>query len=96
MNVDERSTEVSRIMLPIARLLEAIRKQVRYVAGHATLNHMPKRQDAILSGYRDLAAGRVLESSGDFKSDMALQWAEAAGKVTDAAINARLLEDRRQ
>jgi antitoxin ParD1/3/4 len=29
-------------------------------------------QDAILSGYRDLAAGRVLASSGDFKADMAM------------------------
>jgi antitoxin ParD1/3/4 len=27
-------------------------------------------QDAILTGYRDLAAGRVFASSGDFKSDM--------------------------
>lgn len=29
-------------------------------------------QDAILTGYRDLAAGRVFESSGDFRADMAL------------------------
>ncbi|MDR2452561.1 MAG: CopG family transcriptional regulator [Candidatus Accumulibacter sp.] len=29
-------------------------------------------QDAILTGYRDLAAGRIFESSGDFKADMAL------------------------
>ena len=29
-------------------------------------------QDAILTGYRDLAAGRVFASSGDFKSDMAM------------------------
>lgn len=29
-------------------------------------------QDAILSGYRDLAAGRVFASSGDFKTDMAV------------------------
>lgn len=28
-------------------------------------------QDAILAGYRDLAAGRVFASSGDFKTDMA-------------------------
>ena len=28
-------------------------------------------QDAILAGYKDLAAGRVFESSGDFKADMA-------------------------
>ena len=28
-------------------------------------------QDAILAGYRDLAAGRVFASSGDFKVDMA-------------------------
>ena len=33
---------------------------------------IPFMQDAILSGYRDLAAGRVFESSGDFKTDMAL------------------------
>ena len=32
---------------------------------------IPFMQDAILSGYRDLAAGRVFESSGDFKTDMA-------------------------
>ena len=29
-------------------------------------------QDAILTGYRDLTAGRVFTSSGDFKADMAL------------------------
>ena len=29
-------------------------------------------QDAILTGYRDLAAGRVFASRGDFKTDMAL------------------------
>jgi len=29
-------------------------------------------QDAILAGYRDLAAGRVFESTGDFDADMAL------------------------
>lgn len=29
-------------------------------------------QDAILAGYRDVAAGRVISSSGDFKTDMAL------------------------
>ena len=29
-------------------------------------------QESILSGYRDLAAGRVLASSGDFKTDMAM------------------------
>ena len=29
-------------------------------------------QDAVLSGYRDLAAGRVFASSGDFQADMAL------------------------
>lgn len=28
-------------------------------------------QEAILAGYRDLAAGRVFVSSGDFKTDMA-------------------------
>jgi antitoxin ParD1/3/4 len=28
-------------------------------------------QEAIIAGYRDLAAGRVIESSGDFKADMA-------------------------
>lgn len=28
-------------------------------------------QDAILAGYQDVAAGRVFESSGDFKADMA-------------------------
>lgn len=27
-------------------------------------------QDAILAGYRDLAADRIFESSGDFKADM--------------------------
>lgn len=29
-------------------------------------------QDAILTGYRDLTAGRVFASSGDFKADMAM------------------------
>jgi antitoxin ParD1/3/4 len=28
-------------------------------------------QEAILAGYRDLSAGRVFASSGDFKADMA-------------------------
>jgi antitoxin ParD1/3/4 len=29
-------------------------------------------KDAILTGYRDLAEGRVLVSSGDYKADMAM------------------------
>jgi len=29
-------------------------------------------QEAILAGYHDVAAGRFFESSGDFKTDMAL------------------------
>lgn len=29
-------------------------------------------QEAVLAGYRDLAAGRVFASSGDFKTDMAM------------------------
>ena len=29
-------------------------------------------KDAILTGYRDLAEGRVFVSSGDFKADMAM------------------------
>lgn len=29
-------------------------------------------QDAVLAGYRDLAAGRAFVSSGDFKADMAV------------------------
>ena len=29
-------------------------------------------RDAILAGYRDVAAGRVFASSGDFKADMAM------------------------
>ncbi len=29
-------------------------------------------QEAILTGYRDLAAGRVFASSSDFKDDMAV------------------------
>jgi antitoxin ParD1/3/4 len=36
-------------------------------------------QDAIVAGYRDLAAGRVVESSGDFKTDMALLDQKEAG-----------------
>lgn len=37
-------------------------------------------QDAILTGYRDLAAGRVFVSSGDFKTDMTqLERKEAEG-----------------
>ena len=38
-------------------------------------------QDAILTGYRDLAAGRVFESSGDFKADMALLEREEVKKL---------------
>lgn len=30
----------------------------------------PLAQDAILAGYRDMAAGRSFASSGDFKTDM--------------------------
>lgn len=33
---------------------------------------IPFLQNAILAGYRDLAAGRAFESTGDFKADMAL------------------------
>jgi antitoxin ParD1/3/4 len=33
---------------------------------------IPFAQEAILAGYRDLAAGRLFESSGDFATDMAL------------------------
>ena len=29
-------------------------------------------QDAVLAGYRDVAAGRVFTSSGDFRADMAV------------------------
>lgn len=37
-------------------------------------------QDAILTGYRDLAANRLFESSGDFEVDMArLDEKEAGG-----------------
>jgi antitoxin ParD1/3/4 len=37
-------------------------------------------QDAILTGYRDLAAGRLFESSGNFKADMtALERRQADG-----------------
>lgn len=37
-------------------------------------------QESILAGYRDLAAGRVFASSGDFKADMAaLDRKEATG-----------------
>ncbi|MCL2831293.1 MAG: CopG family transcriptional regulator [Betaproteobacteria bacterium] len=37
-------------------------------------------QELILEGYRDLAAGHLFESSGDFKADMAfLEQKEAGG-----------------
>lgn len=37
-------------------------------------------QDAILTGYRDLAAGRMFESDGNFQADMAqLDQKEASG-----------------
>lgn len=39
----------------------------------------PSMQEAILTGYRDLAAGRWFESSGDFKTDMALLDQKEAG-----------------
>ena len=32
----------------------------------------PSARDAILAGYRDVAAGRVFASSGEFKADMAV------------------------
>ena len=31
-----------------------------------------RMEDAVLTGYRDLAAGRMFASSGDFKADMAM------------------------
>lgn len=37
-------------------------------------------QDALLTGYRDLAAGRVFASSGDFNADMALLDQKEASK----------------
>lgn len=43
-------------------------------------HRVPLLQDAILAGYRDLAAGHVFASSGDFQADMAaLERKEADG-----------------
>ena len=45
-----------------------VQRQGDYLA--ANRDSVTRAQDAILSGYRDQAAGRVLVSSGDFKTDM--------------------------
>jgi len=58
---------------PSEYVRDLIRRDMERRAGQMT-------QDAILDGYRDLAAGRVLASSGDFRTDMAaLERKEADG-----------------
>jgi len=42
-------------------------------------------QEAILAGYRDLAAGRVFASSGDFKADMAAGACQDSCRLNHAA-----------
>jgi len=68
-----------------ARLSQTLAEFVDRMVGEAGLYETPSEyvrdmerrdgqfvQDATLAGCRDLAAGRVFASSGDFKSDMAV------------------------
>ena len=68
-----------------ARLSQPLAEFVDRMVGEAGLYETPSEyvrdmerrdgqfvQDAILAGYRDLAADRVFASSGDFKTDMAV------------------------
>ena len=48
---------------PSEYIRDLIRRDMERREGQVT-------QDAILAGYRDLAAGRSFASSGDFKADM--------------------------
>jgi hypothetical protein len=50
------------------------------IAGASLAHWLALIQDAILPGYRDSAEGRMFESTGDFKADMAmLEGKEAQG-----------------
>jgi antitoxin ParD1/3/4 len=62
-------------------LYETPSEYVRDLIRHDMKRHQGQLvQDAILTGYRDLAAGRAFVSSGDFKTDMAqLERKEAEG-----------------
>lgn len=50
---------------PSEYVRDLIRRDMERREGHMV-------QEAILEGYRDLAAERLLPSSGDFKTDMAM------------------------
>jgi len=50
---------------PSEYVRDLIRRDMEQREGHLV-------RDAILAGYRDFAAGRVIASSGDFKTDMAM------------------------
>jgi antitoxin ParD1/3/4 len=62
-------------------LYETPSEYIRDLIRHDMERHQGQLvQEAILTGYRDLAAGRVFASSGDFKTDMAqLEHKEAEG-----------------
>ncbi len=59
---------------PSEYVRDLIRRDMERREGHLV-------QEATLAGYRDLAAGRVFASSGDFQADMAtLERKEAEGE----------------
>lgn len=62
--VDRMVSEAGLYETPSEYVRDLIRRDMERRGGQLV-------QDAILSGYRDLAAGRVFVSSGDFKTDMA-------------------------
>jgi len=62
--VDRMDGEAGLYETPSEYIRDLIRRDMERRDG-------PFVQDAILSGYRDLAAGRVFASSGSFKADMA-------------------------
>lgn len=81
----------ARLSLPLAKFVEQMVGESGYYETPSEYvrdlirRDMERRasqqaQDGILAGYRDLSAGRVFASSGDFKTDMAtLERGEAEG-----------------
>jgi antitoxin ParD1/3/4 len=62
--VDRMVGETGLYETPSEYVRDLIRRDMERRAGQCV-------QDAILSGYRDLAAGRLFASTGDFRADMA-------------------------
>lgn len=62
--VDRMVGEAGLYETPSEYIRDLIRRDMERRAGQCV-------QDAILSGYRDLAAGRIFASTGDFRADMA-------------------------